>query len=888
MKGIAIIIFLMMAFNSRADHIIGGDIYYDDLGGGNYKFYITIYRDCNAEGAWFDDPLKLSVYNNNSLIENVNVFFPGYITLPIDFDNPCATAPTDVCVQRAIYEKTIFLPPVVGGYTVSYQRCCRGPNVTNIVNPDDTGLTLTTHIPGSETGITNNSSPRFSNYPPTLLCVGQELVFDHSATDPDGDELVYTLVSPYTGASSLDPAPNQSPPPPYFPVQWLGGFNAASPLGPGSTSSIDANGMFTVNPSIIGLMVVGVRVQEYRNGQLIGETIRDFLFKVFDCNITMQAILPTQEELSSFISFCQGLTVDFENNSYGGTNYSWDFGVPGTNTDVSSSFTPFFTYPSPGSYIAQLIVNPGWDCTDTAYIEITVNNTFSLSWEAEDSLCITGNNFEFNGVSSNLSANFQWQLDPDASLENFNGIDIPNISFSSSGYHTIILNGDDGDCNTFFEDSVFVVEQAVVDILLPDEIECLGLTIDFSGAYANVNSILWNFGNNGSNSDQSTSFNPNYTYLSPGTYTVQLIGESVENCSDTTTTEITLNEPISLAFTNNDSLCITDGLYDFEALVSGPPNALYEWDFGPNASTTTSADLIISGIQFDTPGFQEVQLTGTHENCVDSISALIYVFAEPTIDFDFIDGLHCAPSLAQFVNLSSVDGPAIYSWDFGDGSGSEYFSPTHVYTDVGSYSVGLTVISLEGCVDTLYLMQQDVFTVYPSPIAGFQVNPQNIDVCDNKVDFIDQSIGATNYFYFFDQNQFTSPESSFSHNYLNAGSDYPLQVVYNEFGCNDSIRQEVFVEPFVLYVPNTFIPDADGINDVFNAVTDFEILRWELAIYNRWGELVFKTENFQLGWGGTFNGLQSQDGLYSYVIKYRSCANPFVTEMKSGFVNLIR
>ena len=167
----------MMALISRADHIIGGDIYYDDLGGGNYKFYITIYRDCNAEGAWFDDPLKLSIYNNNNLVQNVNVFFPGYITLPLDFNNPCATAPTDVCVQRAIYEKTIFLPSIAGGYTVSYQRCCRGPNVTNIVNPDDTGLTLSTHIPGSETGIVNNCSPRFSNYPPTLLCVGEELVF---------------------------------------------------------------------------------------------------------------------------------------------------------------------------------------------------------------------------------------------------------------------------------------------------------------------------------------------------------------------------------------------------------------------------------------------------------------------------------------------------------------------------------------------------------------------------------------------------------------------------------------------------------------------------------------------------------------------------------------
>jgi gliding motility-associated-like protein len=382
--------------------------------------------------------------------------------------------------------------------------------------------------------------------------------------------------------------------------------------------------------------------------------------------------------------------------------------------------------------------------------------------------------------------------------------------------------------------------------------------------------------------------NPSYTYSTPGVYSIQLIGESVSNCSDTVSTEITLNDPILLAFTNNDSLCITDGLYNFQAQVSGPSGSLYEWDFGGSASTNSSTDLSISGIQFDIPGFHEVQLSGTYENCSDSISEMIYVYAEPTIDFDYVDGIHCAPSLAQFINLSTVDGLGLYFWDFGDGTGSEEFSPSHVYTEVGSYSVGLTVISLEGCIDTLYEMQQDIFTVYPSPNAGFQVNPQKVDVCDNEVSFIDQSEGATNYFYFFDQNQFTSPDANFTHNYLNTGTDYPLQVVYNEYGCSDSMRQEVFVEPFVIYAPNTFIPDGDGVNDVFNVVTDFEMIEWELTVYNRWGELVYKSEIFQNGWDGSFNGFPSQDGVYAYVFKYRSCANPFVTEMKSGFVNLIR
>ena len=242
--------------------------------------------------------------------------------------------------------------------------------------------------------------------------------------------------------------------------------------------------------------------------------------------------------------------------------------------------------------------------------------------------------------------------------------------------------------------------------------------------------------------------------------------------------------------------------------------------FWTKRSVNSSNALTISGIQFDSPGFHEVQLSGTYENCSDTISEMIYVYAEPTIDFDYLDGLFCAPSLAQFINLSTVDGPGIYYRDFGDGTGSEEFNPTHIYTEVGNYSVGLTVISLEGCMDTLYEMQQDTFTVHPSPVAGFQVNPQMWKFVI-EVSFIDQSIGGTTYFYFFDQNQFTSSNPNFTHAYLNDGTDYPLQVVYNEYGCSDSIGQEVF-RTFVIYAPNTFIPDGDGVNDIFNVVTDFE------------------------------------------------------------------
>jgi gliding motility-associated-like protein len=197
-------------------------------------------------------------------------------------------------------------------------------------------------------------------------------------------------------------------------------------------------------------------------------------------------------------------------------------------------------------------------------------------------------------------------------------------------------------------------------------------------------------------------------------------------------------------------------------------------------------------------------------------------------------------------------------------------------------------MALEGCTDTLYLLQQDFITVYPSPIAGFSVNPNNVDVCDNEVVFTDESVGASSFIYFFDNGQFSTNEANFSHAYTQDGTDYPMQVAFNEYGCVDSARNEVFVEPFVIYVPNTFIPDGDGVNDFFVPVTDFEINEWEFNIYDRWGRRIFSDTEVGNSWDGYFNGNLVQDGVYIYTLKYKSCANPIEAKMIKGFVNILR
>ena len=883
---------VLSAFCSQASHIVGGDIYYDYIGNDTYRFYISIYRDCNSTGAQFDNPLPLAVYNNGALVQNISVPFPGSQNVPVVFNNPCVTPPTNICTENAIYITDIYLPPAVGGYTISYQRCCRGPNITNIVNPDDTGFTLTCQIPGINTNAWVNSSPRFTNYPPQLLCNNEDLIFDHSATDPDGDQLVYSLVTPNSGAGSFNPAPNPAPPPPYAPVNWVAGHSAATPLGPGSTINIDPNtGLLTASPNLLGLYVVGIRVEEMRNGVVINATTRDFLFRVFNCNLQLEALLPTQTQLPTFIDYCQGLTVDFVNNSYGGTNYEWDFGVPGITTDVSTAFEPSYTYPSPGTYQAMLVVNPGWPCTDTAYMDIIVNDPFVVSYTSDDSLCINGNSFDFVAASTApAGSNYSWNFGPNATSPTTTGNVVNGVSFNATGFIPVTVQVENNSCVAEYIDSVYIFPEPTANIILPADYECGGLTVDFGNGSTNATSYDWDFGVLGSTTDVSNDFAPTFTYPSAGTYTVTLVASSSPICNATVTETITLIEPLLVAFTSQDSMCITGNSFDFDGTVSGPPGSVFTWNFGPTASITTSTDTDVFGVSFNAPGPVQVTLTGTYEDCEESVTHEIYLYSEPTINFGIMPGTQCVPFNAQFINLSTSETSAAYTWDFGDGTSSNLENPSHLYTSVGNYPVTLTMETFSGCIATLNLLQSDLVNVRPSPEAGFSVTPDYTDICNSTIAFSDESVGANQWFYLYDDSTaYSEGEASPNYTYLTAGGHYPVQIVTNEFGCKDTAMNYLFIEPFTLYVPNSFTPDGNEFNNDFLAISYLPIEEWKLEIFNRWGELVFVSNDPYESWDGTGkNGLMSPDGIYVWKATYVSCEPLSQEKIETGHVNLLR
>ncbi len=355
---------ILLPKNLDASHIVGGEITFECLGNNQYRIILDVYRDCFYGNplAYFDNPAHIGVFNSsNMLVQVIDIPFTGMDdTLSAIFNDPCLFDPGDVCVHTTRYEKVVTLPTIPGGYQLAYQRCCRNQTISNIYNPDQTGMTIVTYM--SEQSMQEcNNSPAFTFIPPIFICVNKPIDFDHSAIDAEGDSLVYKLCTPYEGATYDSPYPDIPSAPPYDTVVWIDPpYNLDNILGTDSTVlAIDpATGWMTGVPTNQGQYVVAVCVEEYRNGQLISSMRRDFQYNVGQCGeATASAFVPHAQ--------CENLTVEFQNQSSAYTsNYIWYFQYPDT-TVFSTEVNPTYTYPDTGLYTIMLIAEPGAVCADT-------------------------------------------------------------------------------------------------------------------------------------------------------------------------------------------------------------------------------------------------------------------------------------------------------------------------------------------------------------------------------------------------------------------------------------------------------------------------------------------------------------------------------------------
>lgn len=637
-RSLSLSVFFTLAALSQvhATHLVGGSMYYDYIGDDQYEVHLVIYRDCgptNTNGTGFDIQASLAVYEGFDLYFDglVNLETNGVTNIDLQSGNPCAELPFGVCLERAIYTTVMTLPPSAEPYTIVYQRCCRNPQIINLLDPMNTGFTIFTEIPPAlaleDIDVEGNSSPRFDYLPQAYVCVGQPFTLPNPASDIDGDSLFYTIGDVFIGGSFSAPSPTPPNGPPFENVTWADGYAPNTPLGsdePDWVTIDPSNGTVTGTPSAIGKYVMGIYVNEFRqddNGNWVnlGKMLRDFTIDVVPCELITPDI--------AWPDPCSGLDVQFDVDTDEG-DFLWDFGAAG-DVDTSSSYSPEFSYEEQGEYTVTLSYDLG-GCGDTLQFDILIAPPVTSDFDIEPPTCQSGGWLQpvtYSGDAPGDEGTLSWWVDGIASGSGVS----PDPLFIPPGSHQI--------SNQLLTEIGCEIEQTLNVELDPlpqasfsmSDPPCNGLEINFSNLSAHADAYQWVFDVSDPNTGlgpESTSDNPTWTYGDYGTFEAQLIAQPGSACADTTSELIIVlpQDPLVLSFGAVEPLaCSMQTTVEFT--FDGANADDIQWDFGSAGSA--NGDSVV--YDFGAAGLYPVSLTIENDLCGTSQTAEFEVYVPELI-----------------------------------------------------------------------------------------------------------------------------------------------------------------------------------------------------------------------------------------------------------------
>ncbi len=560
LKNIFLLLLVLPAERVSATHIVGGEITYKFLGtvpaGNKYQISLSIYEDClnGSPGAIASDNLAWLTVNDGlgNFVAFDSARYTSVVLIPANFSNACVSNIPQTCLQRKDFVHDFVLPPNASGYFITYQRCCRNAAIVNIKDPANIGTALFCNIPPVAV-VANNNSAVFTNFPPQIICVNNPLVYNHSATDADGDSLTYELCNSYMclNGGNIDTQPFL---PPYMPVSYISPYTFSFPMTAYPLLQIDPRtGIMSGTPNRTGRYLVTVCCNEWRNGILISTIKREFQFVVTSCSKLVIADIPVLTSYpNTFELNCKDHSIHFINSSIGGYAYHWDFGTHNTK-DTSTDFEPTFVYPDTGTYSVKLVANPGGTCPDSIIRLVRIYPILHAAFTTNNIQC-AGTTIDFTDQSIDSfksGASWMWYFgDGDSSL-----LQNPSHLYPYSGIYDVVLaTKNTRDCRDT------ALRRVAVDNFKPF---AGNDTTIVKGEYINFNATggtqyVWT---PPVYLESTDSYNPIGYFPDPGQYTYEVNVTSPFGCAGTDTITVTVvNQAAFLmptAFTPNG-----DGLND--------------------------------------------------------------------------------------------------------------------------------------------------------------------------------------------------------------------------------------------------------------------------------------------------------------------------------------
>jgi gliding motility-associated-like protein len=345
-----------------------------------------------------------------------------------------------------------------------------------------------------------------------------------------------------------------------------------------------------------------------------------------------------------------------------------------------------------------------------------------------------------------------------------------------------------------------------------------------------------------------------------GTHTYSVQGENTFGCTNGDIVQVTVHAQPAVDAGEDIEMC------------EGPLVLFYEsptiyWNNG-----------VVNGIQFYPPvGQNEYILTDSLQTgCMDKDTVLVTVFPKPVVTAE--DVTICE---GESVILSG-QGANFYDWSGGITNNQEFYpQQSELYTVIGS--------DINGCKDTATAM----VNVNPSPTASFDIDNYDPSTSNPIINFTNFSSNASSFIWDFGDGSIYDYSYEPTHTYPDDESGtYVIQLTaISPEGCEDIETRVIDVkQDYSIYVPNAFTPDNNGVNEIFTPVLrGFDEQDYTMLIFNRWGEIVFESNNMEVGWDGSYAHKfeQAQDGVYIWKINAR-VKNTSETKEFTGHVTLLK
>ncbi|MCW3090400.1 MAG: type sorting protein [Ferruginibacter sp.] len=877
------IFFSASFFCAFSAHISGGEMYYRYIGPGSlpntlkYEITLRLFRDCSAGGAnvaAMPTEVYISVFDNlgdKRLTDNLvnrDLTMDQHLQ-KMDFS--CIQFAPEVCYDVGYFHFQVDLAKNAAGYTAAFQTCCRVGGINNIqYNFGSTngapGVTMSCKISGTDllgqSGV--NSSPVFRLKDTALVCSDNFFSLDFGAVDPDNDSLSFSLCSAYGCIGSILSATTTPSGPPSgttFPLlTYTAGFTGSSPLGNGITIN-PVNGIISGNaPATSGRYVINVCIDEWRNGAIIGSHRKDFILKTADCNRTTAQLNP------QYLS-CDGFTLSFSNNAtlISGTQYEWSFGDPASTIDNNSSVaTPTHTYTDTGVYTLKLKVSLNGQCADSSSSKVKVYPGFFPGFRFAAPLC-KGVPVQFTDTTATkygVPTGWRWMFGDGATLADSSLAKNPTYIYPDTGsYQVQLIVGSTLGCVDTVTNFVKINDRPLINLRPHDTLICFIDTLQL--ITNNTGNFLWSPNYNISS---LTAPSPLVSPDRSTTYFVTLT--DAFGCASKDSVFVDVKTAVVINAGNDTTICRTDGM-----TLNTTSNALhYTWTPSTYLNSDTAKRPFANPLVASTTYKVVANIGKCRDSSKVTIKTLPYPVANAGRDTSVCSGLSA---------VLLATGGTSYQWSPATFLSAPNIANPMVIKPTVTTQYIVAVTSLAGCPKPAF----DTVIVKVDPPVLANAGPSDTTVVLGEPLFLNGTGGAG---YLWKPSTWLN-NPTISNPVANPAENITYQLtVTSALGCQamDSIRIKLYKVAPSFYVPTGFSPNGDGKNDFLKPILlgmrSLEYFR----IFDRWGRVVFYTNQKGQGWDGSYKGSPQDPGTYVWMASGATFTGEMI--VRKGYAVLIR